>query len=356
MTRMRFWLPLAVVVLLPGASGYAQTPFYQGKTITIIQAREPGGTGDMRVRALIPFLRKYIPGEPAIVSEYMPGGGGRKAANQLFRGVRPDGLTIGNVGAGLVSNAILGQSGVQYDIDRFIYLGSPNSASHYVFKTAARLGLSTLEKLRAHSGIRIGAQTVGHDIYMNGRLFAWLLGLKDPKFITGYSGPELDTAMLQGELDARANIADTILKRTPDFVDKGLMHFHAIIEIPRGDKHPRFSHGDVRPLGAGAEAARDVPRLPARRLPLHPAPGHAGGPRRDPQGGDAQSFQGPRVSQGVQEAHRGRSYAFDAGGDGEGDPRAAAGSRDDPALQNPRERRPAAASLSLAVRAVDLRP
>jgi hypothetical protein len=41
--------------------------------------------------------------------------------------------------------------------------------------------------------------------------------------------------MIRGELDARANIADTVLQRNPEFVDKGLMNFHAILEIPRGE-------------------------------------------------------------------------------------------------------------------------
>lgn len=225
--------------LLP-SHAFAQVPFYQGKTITIIQGREPGGTGDMRVRAVIPFLKKYIPGQPNIVSEFMPGGGGRKATNQIFRGAKPDGLTLGNVGAGLVANAILGQTGVQYDLDKLTYLGSPNSASQYVFLSRKETGLSSLEKLRTTPGVRIGAQTVGHDIYINGRLFAYLIGLKDPKFVTGYSGPEVDLALMRGELDARANIADTIVTRTPEWVEKGLIDFHAILEIPRGEKHPRF--------------------------------------------------------------------------------------------------------------------
>jgi len=221
---------------------FAQALLYQGKTITIIQGREPGGTGDMRVRAVIPFLRKYIPGQPNIVSEFMPGGGGRKAANHIFRSVRPDGLTLGNVGAGLVANAVLGQTGVQYDLDKLIYLGSPNSATHYVFLTRREAGLNSLEKLRAASGIRVGAQTVGHDIYINGRLFSWLLGLKEPKFVTGYSGPEVDLALMRKEVDARVNIADTVIQRTPDWLEKGLVDFHAILEIPKGDKHPRFAH------------------------------------------------------------------------------------------------------------------
>jgi tripartite-type tricarboxylate transporter receptor subunit TctC len=242
MKRLAIFLALSAVPTLGPTPTYSQAPFYQGKTITVIQGREPGGTGDMRVRAMLLFLKKYIPGQPNIVTEYMPGAGGRKATNHVFRGVRPDGLTIGNVGAGLVANAVLGEPGVQYDLDKLIYLGSPNSASQYLFTTVAKLGLDNLEKLRAYRGLRIGAQTVGHDIYMNGRLFAWILGLREPRFVTGFSGPELDIAMMQGELDGRANIADTILTRTPEFIEKGLMHFHAVIEIPKGEKHPRFAH------------------------------------------------------------------------------------------------------------------
>ena len=163
----------------------------------LIQGREPGGTGALRTQALIPFLRKYIPGEPIIVTQFMPGGGGRKATNYIFRNAKPDGLTIGNVGSGLVANAVLGSTGVEYDIDKLIYLGAANSTAQYVFNSVAKLGLDSIDKLRARPGLRVGAQTVGHDIYINGRLFSWLLGLKEPKFVTGYSGPELDLAMMR---------------------------------------------------------------------------------------------------------------------------------------------------------------
>jgi tripartite-type tricarboxylate transporter receptor subunit TctC len=171
----------------------------------------------------------------------MAGGGGRKAANHLYRSAKPDGLTIANVGTGLIANAILGETGVQYDLDRLIYLGSPNSATHYVFLTRGESGWNTLEKLKSAKGARVGAQSVGHDIYLNGRLFAYLLDLKEPRFITGYSGPEVDAALVRGEIDARANIADTVIQRTPEWIEKKLVDFHAILEIPKGDKHPQFN-------------------------------------------------------------------------------------------------------------------
>jgi len=221
---------------------FSQASFYQDKTITIIQGREPGALGDNRVRAVIPFLRKYIPGNPAIVTEFMPGAGGRKATNHIFTSVRPDGLTIGNVGAGLVANAVLGEPGVQYDLDKLIYLGSPNSATHYLFMTKRELGLNTIEKLLRYSGLRVGGQTVGHDIYINARLFTWILGLKEPKFVPGYGGSELDLALLQGEVDARPQTAAWLTHRNMDWVEKPLVDIHVGIEIPKGERHPRFAH------------------------------------------------------------------------------------------------------------------
>ena len=60
---------LCALILLFSDSAFSQTSFFQGKTITVIQGRDPGGTGDLRVKALFPYLNKHIPGNPTIVSE-----------------------------------------------------------------------------------------------------------------------------------------------------------------------------------------------------------------------------------------------------------------------------------------------
>jgi tripartite-type tricarboxylate transporter receptor subunit TctC len=242
----------ALCLALLSESLHAQTPFYEGKTLTVINGNEPGGTGDRRMRAVLPFFRKHIPGSPTVVAEYMPGGGGRKVANHIYSAAKPDGLTMGFPPGSFVTYAIFKETGVNYDINKLIFVGSPESATQYVFLTRKEAGLNSLEKLRAATGIRIGAQSVGHTIYIVGRLFAHVLRLKDPKFITGYSGPELDVVLTRGEIDARANIPDTILQRSPDFIKKGIVDFHAIIEIPRGDKHPQFKHlPELTDLAAG---------------------------------------------------------------------------------------------------------
>ena len=235
-----FLIALFADLIILSDTVFSQSDFFKGKTITIIHGRDPGGTGDMRVRAMIPFLQKYIPGNPNIVNEYMPGGGGRKAANHVYRSARPDGLMIGNPGLGMVSAAVLGESGVLYDLDKFFYLGSPYSSYHPLFLSRKQAGLSIIEKLTTASGVRVGGQSVGFSTYSEGRLFAYILGLKDPKFIAGYAGPEIDQALMRGEVDARATAADSVAQRNRDWLEGGLVDFHAILEIPKGDKHPQF--------------------------------------------------------------------------------------------------------------------
>jgi tripartite-type tricarboxylate transporter receptor subunit TctC len=222
-------------------SSPAQAPYYQGKTITIIRGGEPGGSGDMQARALIPFLKRNLPGEPTIVIENMPGAAGMKAVNHIYSSAKPDGLTIASVGTPIITGPILGTAAARYDLDKLIFLGSTESGDPYVFLSRREAGLDSLEKLRAASGIRIGAQTVGHSVYTSGRIFAYLMGLKEPKFVVGFGGPELDIALTRGEIDARTNSADTVVRRNPEALEKGAYHIHATITIPRGKFHPRFA-------------------------------------------------------------------------------------------------------------------
>ena len=220
----------------------ASEEFYKGKTVTVVCTTAPGGTGDLRVRGVVPFLTKHLPGNPTVVIEYVSGGGGRKGANHLYNVVKPDGLTIGAVSGSAVGLAIMGEMGVQYDPDKFVYLGAPQHVNHTVIYTRADLGMDTLEKLRARPGIRIGGQQIGHTSYTGGRLLAYFLDMKDPNFIVGYSSREVDVALMRGELDARANNPVSALRRNPDWLEKGVMNWHAILEAPLGAEFEPLKH------------------------------------------------------------------------------------------------------------------
>jgi tripartite-type tricarboxylate transporter receptor subunit TctC len=248
-------LALLRLGMLP-EDGFSQIPFYQGKTLKIIN-NDPGGTAGMRVKAVVPYLRKYIPGNPTIIVEFIEGGGGRKAANHVYRTANPDGLTVGALGSAMIGLNVMRETGVMYDIDKFIYLGTPISENHNVIYTRRELGLNTLEKLRAASGIRIGAQEVGAVAYISGRLFAYFLDLKAPKFVTGYSSLEADVALMNAEIDSRANNTTSVLRRNREWVEKGVMDFHAILEVPKGDKHPHPRFAQLPEIESFARTDRE---------------------------------------------------------------------------------------------------
>src|SRR5918996_940946 len=234
------WASVCFLLCQP-APALSQAPFYQGKTITVIAGQEAAGLGALRLRTILPYLKKHIPGQPNIVPEYMPGGGGRKAANYIYRTARPDGLTLGFPPGGFIRAAVLNEPGVDYELDKLSFFGVAESEDHYVFLARRDSNLGTLDHLRASSGIRIGAQSVGHVIHTLARLFAYILRLKEPKFITGYSGPEMDQALLRGELDARVSAVPSLLRRSPEWIEKKLVDIHSILQIPKSSRHPRFA-------------------------------------------------------------------------------------------------------------------
>jgi tripartite-type tricarboxylate transporter receptor subunit TctC len=221
-------------------SAISQTPFYQGKTITLIVGAGAGGMGDIRARALASVLATHIPGKPTIVFEYMPGAGGRKSANHFFNSVRPDGLTLLRVSSSIVPYAVLGEKGVKYDIDKLNYLGTTEHRLYYMLFTRKEAGLNSLDKLRAANGVRIGSSPVGHTGYIQSRIVAYLLDMKAPKIIPGYEGQDLDVAISRGEVDGRVATTGTAMQM--DLLNKGTADFHTSIEIPKGYKDDRFAH------------------------------------------------------------------------------------------------------------------
>ena len=274
-------LALLASILLGQFSGlarsFADNPFYQGKTITVVQSAEPGGSGDLRTKAVTSALSKHIPGNPTIMMQYMPGGGGIKAANYMFRTARPDGLNVGRIGPGHVQSAVMRDPGVSFDIDHFIYMGSPISRWASVFYTRKELGLTNLEKVQAAARLRIGAQSVGHPVYVRGRLVAWLLGLKEPQFVTGYSAPEMEVAFRQGEIDAQVEDPDD------EEIKKEFAHFHIVFNTPNPYKHPHPRFRSLPHVNEFAKTEKEQKLLalfqvfPSRRGLLRASSGNAAG-------------------------------------------------------------------------------
>src|SRR5215468_8608158 len=88
---------LSALVLTLGSSAYAQSNFFQGKSIRVIRGGQPGDLYDLWARLIASHLGKHIPGNPSIVVQNMPGAGSVIAANYVYGLAKPDGLTIGAI-------------------------------------------------------------------------------------------------------------------------------------------------------------------------------------------------------------------------------------------------------------------
>jgi tripartite-type tricarboxylate transporter receptor subunit TctC len=61
--------------------------FYSGKTVRIIVGYASGGGHDFYARLLARYMGKYVPGNPALIVENMPGAGELHFTNLLSRTV-----------------------------------------------------------------------------------------------------------------------------------------------------------------------------------------------------------------------------------------------------------------------------
>src|SRR5437762_3251439 len=79
---------------MPPAGAQPAEQFYKGKTVTILVGTSPGGINDITARFAAKHLARFIPGNPAIVVQQTPGGGGLVTANRIYQTSDRDGTVL----------------------------------------------------------------------------------------------------------------------------------------------------------------------------------------------------------------------------------------------------------------------
>src|SRR5215470_10522549 len=107
---------LVAATILTAAPGHAQTPeeFYRGKTINLIIPNAPGGSFDLYARLAANHLGRFIPGNPVVVPQNMPGAAGMQAANYLASVAPRDGTVLAVLVLNITLAQILGVSSIGY--------------------------------------------------------------------------------------------------------------------------------------------------------------------------------------------------------------------------------------------------
>ena len=194
---------------------FAQANFYQGKTLTMVVASTSGGGYDLWARLTARHLVKYIPGNPSIIVQNMPGAGNIIGANYVYSVAKPDGLTLGAVNPALYFDQLVGRSEVKFDWGKFNWIGSPerNEIVHYI---RADTAYKTIDDLRnAKEPQKCGSTGTGSTGHYVPRLLEETLGIKT-QIVSGYPGaPEIELAIERGEVFCWSPLLATYFGREP---------------------------------------------------------------------------------------------------------------------------------------------
>jgi tripartite-type tricarboxylate transporter receptor subunit TctC len=189
---------VALLVLMPLVTGYAK-PFYEGKVIKIIAATKPGGGYDWYARFMAQFMKKYLPGSTIIVKN-VPGAGHIIGTNEMYVS-KPNGLTIATFNRAVGMAQVVGFKGVKFDFGKLSWLGSPTDEV-YSFIVDPKKYKNLDDVLKADKKVRLASTGLGTVSYLNPLVLFQALGFKNYSIGTGYSGAEMQMALLRGEADA----------------------------------------------------------------------------------------------------------------------------------------------------------
>jgi len=209
------FIPLIIILLGSYSELRAQTPFYQGKTITVIAAASAGSAYDLYARLMAQFMGKHIPGNPNFIVQNMTGAGSIIGANYLYNVSKPDGLTIGAIQPSIYFNQLMQQKEVRYDWAKFAWIGSSDK-SDYLLYMRADLPYKTLADVRkAKEPPKCGSTGAGTSGSYMPKLLEEVLGTKFT-IVAGYQGGgEIDLAVERGELHCRSFTIQAYHSREP---------------------------------------------------------------------------------------------------------------------------------------------
>ena len=209
----------SLLLLLLGLLGFARAlqaqtePFYKGKTIRIVVSS--GGFYEMWARLLARHVGKYIPGNPDMIVQNMPGAGSIVAANYVYGVAKPDGLTVGMFLNTFYLDELVGHKEVRFRAKRFSWIGSPVGEAMMLYMRADSPYRSIVDVIKAKEPPKCGATGTASSSYILTRLLEETTGAKFNS-ILGYQGSgDADLAVERGEVVCRAHNVSAHFGREP---------------------------------------------------------------------------------------------------------------------------------------------
>jgi tripartite-type tricarboxylate transporter receptor subunit TctC len=209
---------LAVALALAAASPVlAQQGEAMPKVITIYVAGTAGGGIDLYARMLGRHMGKYIPGNPTINVQDMPGAGGIRAANFIADAAPKDGGAMGTFPGGPLAEPLIGARNPGYDMSQFQWIGaiSRDVSLCISWKPTPFKSLDDARKQEMIvAGTGAGSETDSIPLILNDVLKTKF------RVVTGYLGTkETFMAIENGEAHGRCGLTFSSLKASkPDWL------------------------------------------------------------------------------------------------------------------------------------------
>jgi len=267
---------------------HAQAPFYEGKTIRVVVGLPAGDAYDLYARMLAAHMGKYIPGNPNIIVQNMPGASSMITANHVYSIGKPDGLTFGSILPSLYFDQLLRRKEVQFDWPKFTWLGSFERSNNLLYMRADTPYKTIHDVTKASDPPKCGSTGTGSPSYYLIRLLNDAIGTKF-NIVTGYQGgQEIDLAVEKNEVQCRAFTITTFFAREPfhtwrkkNFVrvltqtgkkrDPRLTEVSTVNELMEEYKTPESTRGLATLMLASGDFGRPIiasPSIPADRIKL----------------------------------------------------------------------------------------
>jgi tripartite-type tricarboxylate transporter receptor subunit TctC len=214
----------ALLVLARPAAADDVADFYRGRTLTLLISYSVGGGYDLYARVLAKFLGKYIPGNPVVVPQNMPGAGGLRASNYLYAAAPRDGSVIGTFSRSIPTMPLVTPSAASFDGRKFSWIGSMSGDTSLCL-TSSKSSIKTFADM-LDKPVVMGGQFASADSDTYARLYKNVFGAKI-KLVSGYPGTnEITLAMMRGEVDGICGLSwGTIKVAHPEWLKQKSVNF-----------------------------------------------------------------------------------------------------------------------------------
>ena len=220
-TRWRAMASATVLAGLAAAVGHGgaaiAADFYEGRRITVIAGGTPGAGLDSYVRLVARHYTRFIPGQPPIIVQNMPGAGSYAAAEYVETQAAKDGTTIGSVFPGAIMAGLLDPKKPRFDPTKFIYIGTAETGPRICLSSSASR-IKTYEDVLKSKLIVAASQAGGSS--RDYSLMANALAGTQFQLVSGYKGgADMFLAVERGEVEGLCAFDwSTIKTARPDWL------------------------------------------------------------------------------------------------------------------------------------------